>query len=1168
MDEKSIAYATYWRTSLADAELSSGALKKSDASAFKQGTEAELESGRLGKRLTAELFAGEAEDVEKVAITIRPYVYNSHFEHGQERTTGVPQVVTTIVSQARVDRSGRIYPNSKTFIPRDILEPLDRGSFSIGTVSDLDRWLEGHQVPEFDGPTPGEPDTDRWHSERWQKYLGYCKEMLDTVTDGWPGETEPFQAASSWLLAKTSTVSGASLHILKLYDHLRAAKPYAPLLDNYASEVVTDPEPCLPSNAGFSLRLGHASDSYPLSDAQRDAMTHQLVSEHGEIIAVNGPPGTGKTTLVLSVVASHWVRAALDGTEPLVIAAASTNNQAVTNIIDSFAKDFATGTGAFAGRWLPDIKSFGAYFASSDKEKQLAGKYQTKAFFNSVEDLDYTARAEAAYLKAASAAFPNLEAPTVQAVVDQLRQAISGEYDKLVAMEAAWNYLRKSMKDLLDELGADFDAALGARQQAVADSEKLLADLATFQHEWESYLARESLFYTLFSWLPPVARKRLLLAKVFAKRFLPATSQAPVWSTVEEISTYIDDLFTERHATLRRQQEAVRAGTVVILASKVALEVWRTAAEPVSLGRLPGLLTLADCDRTADTVIRFPAFLLATHYWEGRWLLEMKGITNPADEKKKKGAALCRKRWHRRMMLTPCIVSTFYMLPGELVVSRHDKGEFITDYLYDFIDLLIVDEAGQVLPEVAGASFSLAKRAMVIGDTLQIEPIWSIQTRVDIGNLLFARVLTGSDVRADYNRLCDLGKTAASGSVMRIAQAASRYHYDPDLARGMFLFEHRRCFDEIIKYCNTLCYHGKLQAMRGTGAGAGEGALPALGYLHINGICQRSGSGSRQNLLEAETIAAWILEHQRELEARYGRAIGEIVGVVTPFGGQVAAITRACLAQGLSVGKRDGELTVGTVHSLQGAERAIVIFSPTYSIHADGPFIDNSPSMLNVAVSRAKDAFLVFGDMDIFNPNDKGSPRGQLATALFAEESNALHFSPLPRKDICPRESDIGYLLDADQHDAFLMDALTKASREVHIVSPWIRQQRITEVGILSAMVQAVSRGVTVTVYADQSLNLDSKAKTDQDKRRYWANAAKTFGEGGITLVDVLLVHSKIVARDNEVLCVGSFNWLSAVRNGQYTRHETSIFYTGPKVGEEVSILLQSLIRRRVGITK
>ncbi|OGU07491.1 MAG: hypothetical protein A2075_18045 [Geobacteraceae bacterium GWC2_58_44] len=106
--------------------------------------------------------------------------------------------------------------------------------------------------------------------------------------------------------------------------------------------------------------------------------------------------------------------------------------------------------------------------------------------------------------------------------------------------------------------------------------------------------------------------------------------------------------------------------------------------------------------------------------------------------------------------------------------------------------------------------------------------------------------------------------------------------------------------------------------MRGKGT-AGEGTLPALGCLHINGICERSGSGSRQNLLEAETIAAWIVEQQNELEQRYGKGIDAIVGVVTPFGGQVAAITRACQAKGISVGKKDGELTVGTVHSLQGA---------------------------------------------------------------------------------------------------------------------------------------------------------------------------------------------------------------------------------------------------------
>jgi len=96
--------------------------------------------------------------------------------------------------------------------------------------------------------------------------------------------------------------------------------------------------------------------------------------------------------------------------------------------------------------------------------------------------------------------------------------------------------------------------------------------------------------------------------------------------------------------------------------------------------------------------------------------------------------------------------------------------------------------------------------------------------------------------------------------------------------------------------------------------------------------------------------------------------------------------------RGNRVGKEDGEMTVGTVHSLQGAERLLVIFSPTYSRDADGGFMDRSPSMLNVGVSRAKDNFLVFGDMSIFNPIDTGSPRGLLASFLLAEESNAISY--------------------------------------------------------------------------------------------------------------------------------------------------------------------------------
>jgi len=232
------------------------------------------------------------------------------------------------------------------------------------------------------------------------------------------------------------------------------------------------------------------------------------------------------------------------------------------------------------------------------------------------------------------------------------------------------------------------------------------------------------------------------------------------------------------------------------------------------------------------------------------------------------------------MMLTPCVVSTFFMLPSHMTYRRYDKERSIDEYLYDFADLLIVDEAGQVSPEVAGASFALAKRALVIGDTAQIEPIWSIPGSVDVGNLIAAEIIPLNSSMEDNERIQNLGITASSGSVMKIAQNASRYHYDPDLARGLFLYEHRRCLSEIIEYCNALCYGGKLIPSRDEQAFPSQVDLPAMGYLHVRGLCSAGKTGSRQNELEAETIAAWIAAHREVLEHAYKEPLHKIIGVV------------------------------------------------------------------------------------------------------------------------------------------------------------------------------------------------------------------------------------------------------------------------------------------------
>ncbi|MFW8114840.1 hypothetical protein ACOIDR_28545, partial [Klebsiella pneumoniae] len=81
--------------------------------------------------------------------------------------------------------------------------------------------------------------------------------------------------------------------------------------------------------------------------------------------------------------------------------------------------------------------------------------------------------------------------------------------------------------------------------------------------------------------------------------------------------------------------------------------------------------------------------------------------------------------------------------------------------------------------------------ALVIGHTEQNAPIWHSLPCIDIGNMVEEHMLPGESqegVTGGYALVCESGKSAASGSDMKVAQFNSRYQYEPDLARGMYLY--------------------------------------------------------------------------------------------------------------------------------------------------------------------------------------------------------------------------------------------------------------------------------------------------------------------------------------------------------------------------------------------
>ena len=340
-------------------------------------------------------------------------------------------------------------------------------------------------------------------------------------------------------------------------------------------------------------------------------------------------------------------------------------------------------------------------------------------------------------------------------------------------------------------------------------------------------------------------------------------------------------------------------------------------------------------------------------------------------------------KWKRRAMLTPCFVATLYTAPTHFLFSQfqgeNENGKPIFEYLplFNFLDLLIIDEAGQVTPEVSIPIFSLAQKAIVVGDLKQIEPIWSIPPKIDFGNLTDQNIVTDS---AQKEYLNNIGFLASSGSIMKMAQNACEYE-TPLVTKkenGLLLLEHRRCNDEIIGFCNELAYDGILKPMKGKAHK--DQIFASMMAYHVEGFSERKFN-SRHNMNEVKAIILWINRHKADIQKAYNvDHIESILGIITPFASQKSELSKALLASGFKV----NDIKLGTVHALQGAERNIVLFSSVYSNEDEGVLFfdrDNKPNMLNVAVSRARDSFILFGDTRIFDET-KSTPSGILKKHL------------------------------------------------------------------------------------------------------------------------------------------------------------------------------------------
>lgn len=397
------------------------------------------------------------------------------------------------------------------------------------------------------------------------------------------------------------------------------------------------------------------------------------------------------------------------------------------------------------------------------------------------------------------------------------------------------------------------------------------------------------------------------------------------------------------------------------------------------------VMEAADCRRTVvgrvqdllDTRVRARLFHLAARYWEGRYVLaRLENERRQRDDIEYQPSSVEQLRL--LAMLAPVFVVTAFSVPKLMRrrLSRLDAGE--SPYLFGEADLLIVDEAGQGTPEIGAAPFLFARRAIVVGDVEQLEPVWAVDKGADRVHASHYRLddEVGASEDPVFERLARSGNLMSSGSVMRMAQRASTWCDPRFQAAGLTLTNHYRCLKPIIEICNDLVYRGALKPAR-TEPPVHELYRPdlqRLGYLVVDeDVDTRNPGGSRRNPREAERVAAWIRENAGILLAHYdpgggkGLRLRDLVAVVTPFTGQVREM-QAAIARAFGDSRFDPTddkrpyhgMTIDTVHSLQGAEKPVVLFSMVETSKPNEPqFYDRGSNLINVAVSRAKDLFIV-----------------------------------------------------------------------------------------------------------------------------------------------------------------------------------------------------------------
>lgn len=300
-------------------------------------------------------------------------------------------------------------------------------------------------------------------------------------------------------------------------------------------------------------------------------------------------------------------------------------------------------------------------------------------------------------------------------------------------------------------------------------------------------------------------------------------------------------------------------------------------------------------------------------------------------------------------LLTPVISTTFASV-----------GSFLRDIKEpNVLGTLIVDEAGQAPPQMAIGALYRSRRAVIVGDPKQVEPVVT-------DDLLLLKKAYKEDVYKPYK--------AKNVSVQQFADLINPYgtYMENDKNEkewlGCPLVVHRRCISPMYDISNRISYNNTMKQQTGAPSAKKEETFCYSGSRWIN--VKGKEKGNKNHFVEAQAKRAAEI-----LEIAFSKSDHPSLFIITPF-----TTVKYGMIQYLEARIKSGEESVlgrkrssvmawmyqniGTVHTFQGKEANEVIFllGCDAGRESAGAIRWVNANIVNVAVTRAKYRLYMIGD--------------------------------------------------------------------------------------------------------------------------------------------------------------------------------------------------------------